>query len=149
MLATVHVRAEEDIKHRRLFIDADAIAHSSRRLDDALDIIAKLRPDMVYGLGGKGFCAPANNIWVNGRRIPWQLVSTNLIAASRDPGLGLPSWIKSVLASINPEHIAQITYLDCMDHSIGKIGGDRAIVVVLKPGIEFDPGTGSHPVGKP
>jgi hypothetical protein len=144
MLATVHVLAQESERHRRLFIDAEAIENSPRRLDDAMDIIAKLRPDMVYGLGGRGFCGPATNIWINGRRIPWQLVSIKSVAASRDPSLGLPAWIKSVLASIKPEHIAQMTYHDCMDMSVGKVGSDRAIFIVLKPGIEYDPGSGSR-----
>jgi hypothetical protein len=98
---------------------------------------------MVYGLGGRHFCQPDSEIWVNGRRIPWQLVSRNEGAVARNKTLGLPWWVVSVLASIRPEHIDEMSYHDCLDMSVGKLGSNRAIFVVLKPGIGYDPSRGS------
>jgi hypothetical protein len=148
-LATVKVTAEEDIKHKRLFIDADAIAGSPRPIFDGLDVLTKLRPDMVWGLGGQQYChgESLREIWVNGRRIYSQLVPIDLVAAARVRGTKakvVPGHVITVLASIHPEHIAEMTYHDCADMSLGKIGGESAMFVVLKPGIGFEVGRGSY-----
>lgn len=54
--------------------------------------------------------------------------------------------VLSILQSIKPEHIAEITYHDCFDMSIGKNHSDMAMFIVLKPGIGYENGTGSYVV---
>lgn len=147
-LDTVRISASADLKHRRLYIDADAIRSSPRRLEDAADIIQKLRPDMIFGLGGRsGGCPPVRDIWVNGRRIYREFVPVNN-AALAHRGVTVmrvvPDHVMSVLASIRAEDIAQMTYHDCRDMTVGLIGSENAIFVVLKDGVGFDPGRGSY-----
>src|SRR6185369_6382653 len=48
-LETVTVTAEQDLKRKSYFIDADQIANSDRVLFDASDILTKLKPDMICG----------------------------------------------------------------------------------------------------
>ena len=54
--------------------------------------------------------------------------------------------VLSILQSIKPEHIAEITYHDCFDMSIGKNHSDMAMFIVLKPGVAYANGTGSYVV---
>jgi hypothetical protein len=157
-LATVKVTAEEDIKHKRLFIDADAIANSPRPIFDATDVIKKLRPDMRAGLSGS--CPSIQEVWVNGRRIYREFVPIDAMALARTVGTNLhgtgrtrmdardhiADHVITVLASLQAEHIAEMSYHDCADMSLGKIGGENAVFVVLKPGIAFEPGRGSYVV---
>ena len=149
VLDSVRVMADEDPKHKHLFIDADGIANSPRLLFDAVDIIMKLRPDMVFGLGGKGFCPPARNLWINGKRIFQEFVGIDSVAVARPGRDSLPGWIISALTLIRPEHIDEMRYRDCMDMSVGKIGSDRAIFVLLKPGVDYDPSVGSYVSTRP
>jgi len=147
-LATVRVTAQEDLRHRRLYIDADAISSSPRRLEDAADIVQKLRPDMIFGLGGRsGGCPAVRDIWVNGRRIYPEFVPPDDAAHARQ-GItvmrAVPDHVMAVLASIRSEDIAQMTYHDCRDMSVGSIGSENAIFVVLKNGVKFEPGRGSY-----
>ena len=88
---------------------------------------------------------------VNGRRIDPLLVPTDEMAQARVKRIKPvdsipPPHILAVLTSIHLEHIAEMTYHDCTDMSVGKIGSDRALFVVLKPGIGFEPGRGSYVV---
>ena len=46
-LAPVTVTAQEDVKRRAYHIDADEIASSGRNVVDGLDVLTKLRPDMI------------------------------------------------------------------------------------------------------
>jgi hypothetical protein len=90
--------------------------------------------------------SPANintNVWVNGRRI--RTVALNEMALARQHGLlaGLLPGTMTVLSEISPEHIAEMTYVDAFDTTIGKIGSQNALFIVLKPGIDYDPGHGS------
>ena len=57
--------------------------------------------------------------------------------------------VLSILQSIKPEHIAEITYHDCFDMSIGKNHSDMAMFIVLKPGIGYENGGGSYVVADP
>jgi hypothetical protein len=146
-LAAIHITAAEDIKRKRLFIDADAIAGSERPIFDGLDVVTKLRPDMVYGLGGRGHCPPMQEIWVNGKRIYWQQVPVDAMSLARargTPAQPIARHALAVLMTIHPEHIAEMTYHDCADMSVGKIGGENALFVVLKPGIAYDVRRGSY-----
>ena len=156
-LEAVKVTDRQDLKRKSYFIDADEIGNSKRNISDALDVISKLRPDMIYGRTGPKICPPTLRVWVNGIRIRWAVPSARLMerkrmitraasVSSRTPLQGvdaLPLFVQSVLGDIKAEHIAEIRYTDCMDSSVGKIGGESAVFIVLKPGIGFQPGTGS------
>jgi hypothetical protein len=144
-LAPTKISASSDLKRRRLFIDADALAAArpEDEIDTGLDIIRVLRPDMVYGLGGRHVCPAVKDIWVNGRRIiPQFVIDDPTVRKTRQARL-LPSHIATVLASIRPEHIAEMSSHDCMDMSVGKIRSENAIFVVLKPGIGYEINRGS------
>jgi hypothetical protein len=177
-LDTVKVAEREDPVRKSYFIDADAIESSPRLVIDALDVVMKLRPDMIWSRTGQpdriaahvtakgrvipprnsrpaqdrtfGDCgAPANqpvtNIWVNGMRI--RDIPVDSLATLRRTGDGvfISPTIASVLASIKPEHIAEMQYHPCTEsqqdappHTL------NAIMVQLKEGIGFDPGVGSY-----
>lgn len=175
-LATVTISEEGDLKRRRLSIDADAIAAGAAKLRDGVDIIARLRPDMVYGLGGPRLprCEPLRNVWVNGAWIRFPGTDPRFAAersvavrntrstqvrfpglqGSREPqpirGRGaIPTDIGSVLTSIKPEHIAEMTFHDCNDLSVQKAGATSALFIVLKDGVGYRPGIGSYIVDAP
>jgi hypothetical protein len=52
--------------------------------------------------------------------------------------------VQSVLASIHPEHIGEITFHDCNDFSMAGAATRNALFVVLKPGVAYSPGIGSY-----
>lgn len=111
------------------------------------------------------------SVWINGRRAVFPYVDADYVAA-RKPSLGIftppprpnprltsskgrpaPSpftafshidTVLSILRYIKPEHIAEITYHDCFDTSIGKTHSDMAMFIVLKPGIGYKDGIGSY-----
>jgi Carboxypeptidase regulatory-like domain len=116
------------------------------------------------------------NVWVNGRRVALPVVDSQYVAG-RKPALGIenppprpnptlsrsgqsrptqPAFtqfshidtVLSILHSIKPEHIAEITYHDCFDTSIGKPHDSMAMFIVLKPGIAYDEGAGSYVVAE-
>lgn len=89
-LAPVHVTAQEDIKRKHFHISAEEIEASSRPIVSGLDVITKLRPDMMDPPGGNGlrnynpFMGPTRRaiesnslltrcgmyyLWINGERI--------------------------------------------------------------------------------
>jgi carboxypeptidase family protein len=158
-LATVKVTAAESEKHKRLFVDADAIANNKRTINDGMDVITKMRPDMVFGLGGRGYCPAIHNLWINGRWIPPFSVTTDAVAVARarstilrssaslNDSLAVPDYIVSALAEIRPQDIAEMSYHDCTDMSLGRIHGENALFVVLKTGVRFDPARGTYAIG--
>src|SRR5581483_3158855 len=83
------------------------------------------------------------NVWVNGRRI--RMVVPNEMAVARQHGVlaGLSPASMTVLSEIKPEHIAEITYVDQFDTSIGKLGAQGGLFVVLKPGVVYEEGKGT------
>jgi carboxypeptidase family protein len=114
------------------------------------------------------------NVWVNGVRVMLPVVDSQYVAG-RKPALGIGSppprpnprisrvrapqapkpaftqfshidTVLSILHSIKPEHIAEITYHDCFDTSIGKPHDGMAMFIALKPGIGYDEGVGSYVV---
>ena len=115
------------------------------------------------------------SVWVNGRRVALPVVDSQYVAG-REPALGIsappprpnprfmprvrgaqplpPAFtqfshidtVLSILHGIKPEHIAEITYHDCYDTSVGKNRSDMAMFIVLKPGIGYDEGRGSYVV---
>ena len=52
----------------------------------------------------------------------------------------------TVLDQIRSEHIAEMSYRDCFDGSIGIVGDQNGVFVVLKAGVEYVPGVASHVV---
>jgi hypothetical protein len=50
------------------------------------------------------------------------------------------------MASIHPEHIAEVTFADCNDKTVDAVKGNSAVFVALKPGVGFEPGLGSYVV---
>jgi hypothetical protein len=154
-LSAVRVTAQEDLRRKSYFLDADAIANSSRPLLDGLDVFAKLRPDMLYSRAEGAFSnCTIQEVWVNGRRIPISPYDSldPMIAARRkslpaphgSPVVGLG--VLKTLSMIKPEHIAEINYHDCMDYSLGKAGDHNAAFITLKPGVAFDNSRGTYVV---
>jgi hypothetical protein len=78
VLEPVKVVGKEERRHQYLFIDAAGIANSGEELDDAVDVIRRLRPRMALGLAyGAGWCAATKDVWVNGVRIYPEFVGTD------------------------------------------------------------------------
>ena len=157
-LDTVSIRAAEDPKHKSYYIDADAIVASGRPVFSALEILARLRPDMITSRAPEA-CADSTgprpgqrtrhpptggiaNVWVNGKRI--RLVETS-------PWIRVPymkeSFIRrevlDILQEIRPEHIADIQYTDCFDTSVPVNGGQSAVFIRLKDGVAYERGKGT------
>lgn len=176
-LAPVTVTAQEDAKHKRYFIDADGIANSTRPILDGMDVVTKLRPTMMDNPtpGSMDRCG-LDNIWVNGERIALAPINEALATRSAAKQHGatfasprgkpgaiskaaagpamessgdgrVPVNVQSVLATIHPEHIAEMEFHDCNDFSINKAHATNALFVVLKPGVAFEPGIGSYVLG--
>jgi hypothetical protein len=154
-LPAVQITAQEDIKRRAYHVDADDIADSRRPILDGLDVLSKLRPDIIYSrIPG---CA-ARYVWVNGRRITYPPIDPALAIKQRlrrqgasvlkhigPTGMATVNLtIQSVMASIHPEHIAEVNFADCNDKTVESVKGSSAVFVSLKPGIAFEPGIGSY-----
>lgn len=84
------------------------------------------------------------NVWVNGRRI--RIMPPDEAVVARQHGIlaGLSKPSMTVLSEIKPEHIAEMTYVDQFDHSVGKIGSEGGLFVVLKPGVVYEPGKDTY-----
>ena len=156
-LDAVHVSAEQDSRRKSYFLDADAIANSDRPLFDGMDVFTKLRPDMLYSRSAGVFeHCEIEEVWINGRRTPISPYdSLDPMIESRRKTLHKPPKSKPVslavlktLSLVKPEHIAEITYRDCMDKSIGRIGDQNAAFITLKPGVAFDLSRGTYVVGQ-
>jgi hypothetical protein len=162
-LAAVRVTAAQDAARKSYYIDSDEIANSDRPLFTGVDIIEKLRPDMIYGRGGPhGGCGPIRNVFINGRRVIDVPAEGLALAEARLPprparrtdGSGRPTlsntqyrvplWPAAILSSIQPEHIAEMTYNDCFEKSAKVNQGANAVFIVLKPGIGYSLTEGSY-----
>lgn len=158
-LAPVSVTAKEDVKRKSYFVDADEIANSKRLILNGMDVLTKMKPDILEGRApGCG----VREIWVNGERIvnpPRDEVAIAHMPPRRGArfGTGPPSAdeaVWSIMWSIQAEHIEQMDYKDCFDTSMPGLHANRALYVTLKPGVAFEPGRGSYVVdsvtaGKP
>ena len=170
-LETVTITEEADLRRRAYFIDADAIASSAHPLFNALDVINKLRPDMVWGLAGRqqtvassvtssgrrtartsrfGEPPAASDVWVNGQRIVY-VPRDEMTFARRNSGVtkDLPLQVQYILSEIRPEHIAEMRYADPADMTVGKTHSNNALFIVLKPGVGYAPGNGSFVIDDP
>ena len=178
-LEPVVVTAEQDLRRKSYHIDADEIEKSSAVLLDATDILAKIKPYMICGRNCSpmastqvkstvrkcptlAFAPPrlkcpeddkppsiATNVWVNGRRI--RLMPPDEMAIARQHGVlaGLSPGSMTVLSEIKPEHIAEMTYVDEMDSSVGLIGSEGGLFIVLKPNVVYEPGRDSYVMEAP
>ncbi len=164
-LAAVRITDQQLVRQRRLTIDADAIAGARRPVFDALDVVTKLRPDMVFGLGTtrRQGCPPLQDVWVNGRRvrlstlavdptlIPEQRMhararraASRLQARSKSSlGLGL----QTALLTIKSEHIAEMRVTDCGESPAELAASSSALFITLKPGVDYREGLGSYVKG--
>jgi hypothetical protein len=156
-LPAVSVTAKEDIKRRAYHLDADDIASSKRPIIDGLDVLTKLRPDIIYTRVPN--CS-LQYVWVNGNRIVFPTINPGLAAKARQmrqaakatPHIGptglatVNLTVQSVMASIHPEHIEEVNFADCNDTSVDRVKGNSALYVTLKPGIGFDRAIGSYVV---
>ncbi len=100
------------------------------------------------------------NIWVNGKQVPiFKNYQTSAVTSTKgsmkttsnapdenslagDLRFGADSatmnkTVFEVLHSIKPEHVAEIHYNDCLDHSNADPDMHSALFIVLKPGIEY------------
>lgn len=158
ILETMQVTAREDVKRKSYHVDADDIAASNRPIFDGMDVLTKLRPDILYGrMPGCG----VENVWINGKLIRG-VMSSPMVQARRPltPSAArnqsgrppvMPRLLSAneaaltIMASIHPEHIEEMNFLDCFDTSINKLHGNAALYVVLKTGIAFEVnGRGSY-----
>jgi len=144
-LDAVTVTARPDPKTMSYHLDADQIEAADLPVDNAWELIKRMRPDMLTSRGG---CATgAQEVWVNGKRIRLPLYPTGIAAARAR--VGVPSRARfsyvpvSVMSDIAPEHIQEINYHDCFDTSMAAVGNNNAIFVVLKPGVEYKENVGS------
>jgi hypothetical protein len=156
-LPSVTVTAAADLRRKSYHIDADDIASSKTYVDDALDIVTYLRPDMITSRAGSpsgrsSSCGTMQDLWVNGRRYPANFVIPDqfVVTRARNKGRGLqrtnPGTI-TMLSEIRPEHIAEMNYRDCFDDNMKRIGANNALFVTLKPGVAYRQGRGTFVVG--
>jgi hypothetical protein len=162
-LDTVRVTAPQSLRARMYHIDSMGIANSTRTLFDAWDVITKLRPDIAEGV--PGFCPGVEDVWINGKWIPPELVPPNEIAIERlrtsSPSAATPhlnaqrgplrsrAMIVSLLSLIKPEDIAEMTFHSCSEPSMAQMHTDAGLFIVLKPGLGFDPGRGVYRAAPP
>ena len=157
-----HIDADEIANSDRLIVDATDILAKLRpdmicgRSCDPLESVAAQTRNPVRKCPTLAFspvrACPVDstppsletNVWVNGRRI--RLVPLDEVALARQHGLlaGLKPGTMTVLSEIKPEHIAEMTYADEFDNTVGKNGSNDALFIVLKPGIGYDAGRPSY-----
>jgi hypothetical protein len=144
-LAPVTVTAQRDYKRLSYHLDADEIEAADLPVDNAWELIKRMRPDMLTSRGG---CETGvQEVWVNGKRIRLPLRPVGLAAARAR--VGVPARARfsyvpvSVMSDIAPEHIQEINYHDCFDSSMAAVGSNNAIFIVLKPGVEYKQDVGS------
>jgi len=168
MLDTVRVRESNRVLSSDYHLSAADIAASKRPLFDGLDILAKLRPEMLGdpdkcmappgpSTGRLAFAPPpaaprfrtplgAQPLHVPPRVGTEHAIVQNLwINGERVSLGGVPEMSpESLLVLIKPEHVDQIEYKGCYDNSMSMSGGRNALFVVLKPGYVFDYSRGSY-----
>jgi len=83
---------------------------------------------------------------------PMTRPNPRLTPLPKAPTTGPPPWtqfrhidtVLSILHSIKPEHIAEVTYQDCFGGEVAKSHSEMAMFIVLKPGIGYKDGVGSY-----
>ena len=148
-----------DFKRQSYFIDADEIADSKVVVYDALDVVQRLRPDMILSRSGslgtrtRIGCPSLSYIWVNGKRYLANFVIPNPMVQMRAKGAGnrigrMAPGNATILSEIEPEHIAEMNYRDCFEQAVDrKVGSVNALFITLKPGVDYRPGARSYVTG--
>ncbi|MGH7617384.1 MAG: hypothetical protein ACREPM_09170 [Gemmatimonadaceae bacterium] len=151
-LAAVKITEEASLKFKSYYLDADQIEAANLNVaDNAWDVIKTLRPDMLTSRGGCG--TGVREVWVNGKWIRLTLLPTPMerqrarVGAPINARFGYVPLV--VLSEIAPEHIQSMTYHDCFDTSVGTVGSNNALFIVLKPGVEYVQDVGSFVVDQP
>jgi hypothetical protein len=151
-LDTVRVTAKGlDPRWHSYHLDADEIEASDEPIDNAWEMLKRLRPVMLTSRGG---CASGvREVWVNGKRIRLPLRPTGLVAQRARVGAPIDARFSyvavSVLSEIAVEHVQEITYHDCFDHSMAVVGNNDAVFVTLKPGVTYQENVGSFVLDEP
>lgn len=145
-LAAVKVTAHRgDPRFTSYHLDADEIEASNEPMENAFDVVKRLRPVMLTSRGGCG--TGIRNVWVNGKRIRLPLPPTRVDAQEARVGTPIDarySYVAvSVLQTIAPEHIEQLDYHDCFDTSMAAVGNNNALFITLKPGVAYQENVGS------
>ena len=160
-----HIDADEIAAHADVLFDASDIlaklrpdmicGRSCRPMASAIVRVqtpARACPSLVF-LEPRTRCPKteslpslATNVWVNGQRI--RLVAPDEAAVARQHGIlaGLLPGTMTVLSEIKPEHIEEITYIDSTDNTVGTVGSNDALFIVLKRGVGYQPGKPSYVV---
>ena len=140
-LGTVQVSARESLRRRSYFLDSETIANSTRRIRSALDAVVALRPFMLTSIGGRRVCGLVQEVWINGMRIPQNFpadpMMQNRVLPGVNPKQPVAPQVLSILASVRPEHILEMSYIDCFGGPVNAIGSRNAVFIVLKEGIEY------------
>lgn len=161
-----HIDADEIAAHSDQLLDASDIlrklkpdmicGRSCRPLGSTIKAVqtpARACPSLVLlqprsrcPLVDAGAPSLSTNVWVNGRRI--LLIATDTMCQIGRRGIlaGLLPGSMQVLCEIRPEHIAEMTYLDSTDNTVGLVNSSDALFIVLKPGVAYEPGRPSHVV---
>ncbi|HEY4129024.1 MAG TPA: carboxypeptidase-like regulatory domain-containing protein [Gemmatimonadaceae bacterium] len=171
-LPTVSITAEESRRRHDYHLDADDLEKSGRPVIDGTDIL-KLRPEMLASRAGWRVCGYIESVWVNGVRVMLAPVDPVAVARRPAFGLPMASsaptrrrnaprsgttsgnttrppdpapvdTVLSILASIHPEHIAEVSFQDCLDNTVALNHSNMAMFISLKPGIAFEPGIGTY-----
>jgi hypothetical protein len=157
-----HIDAEAIANSDRLLIDATDILAKLRpdmicgRSCNPMAGVAARTRNPVRACPGLAFSQPTRcpvndapvspntNVWVNGKRL--RMVIPDEMAMARQTGVlsGLMPGTMTVLSEIKPEHISEMTYVDELDASIGKIGSEGGLFIVLKDGVVYEPGKESY-----
>ena len=151
-LDTVRVTAKGlDPRWHSYHLDADEIEASDEPIDNAWEMLKRLRPVMLTSRGG---CATGvREVWVNGERIRLPLPPFGLAAQRARVGAPIDARFSyvavSVLSEIAIEHVQEITYHDCFDTSMAAVGSNNAVFVTLKPGVAYRENVGSFVVDEP
>lgn len=146
------IRINATMRGKNYVLGKAEILGSTRTIRDALEALEKLRPEM---LGDQGRCPsdPVTNVWINGRRVffkvssaaPARMRKRGAYRVSADPRQsGGELAVQKVLASIKPEHLSEIRYVNCWDITTAGIGTNNAIYITLLPGFTWDMSRGSH-----
>jgi hypothetical protein len=140
-LGEVQVTARESTRRRSYFLDSETIANSTRPIRSALDAIVALRPYMLTSIGGRRVCGLIQEVWINGQRIPQNFAPDprmqNRLLPGVNPKQPVAPELLTILASVRPEHILEMSYIDCFGGPVNAIGSRNAVFIVLKEGIEY------------
>ena len=163
-----HLDAEDIENSSRTIVDGSDIF---KLRPDMMNSRGGASPCEVYRTPRTGWI---ESVWVNGQRVTLAPVDS-AYARERETALGIaprpprpnlslsrsraptpppPAFtvfshmdtVLSILHGIKPEHIAEVTYKDCFDQTVGKNNSDLAMFIALKPGIGFRTGYGTYVV---